>query len=187
MSPARELHMRLMNPPNAVHDDGIDLRRLKKEPAWVAPRVVSVTVPVTPGAIKDEISTLQGKLRKLRDRYDLLAGKWISIKAIQLAVAEHYGMSLMELCSQRRLKEIVRPRQVAIYLCRELTPLSLPQIAVQFGGRDHTTILSAIRRIAMLRKVDTELNAAIVQLTEIISNSNSPAPKADDLSPEFSA
>jgi chromosomal replication initiator protein len=69
------------------------------------------------------------------------------IRAIQAVVASHYDVTRADICSARRMKEIVIPRQVAMYLAKELTPFSLPQLGRHFGGRDHTTILHGIRRI----------------------------------------
>src|SRR6185437_16380712 len=63
------------------------------------------------------------------------------IAEIQYAVAERFGVPMMEMVSDRRARRVARPRQVAMYLSRELTPMSLPGIGKHFGGRDHTTIM----------------------------------------------
>ena len=70
-----------------------------------------------------------------------------SIAAIQNRVARQFGVRVADIRSDRRGQAIVWPRHVAMWLCRELTPHSLPQIARHFGGRDHTTVMYAIRRI----------------------------------------
>jgi hypothetical protein len=72
------------------------------------------------------------------------------IRDIQQAVCLHYGVTLADLLSPRRPASIVRPRQVAVYLARELTLLSLPQIGARFGGRDHSTVLVTHRKISRL-------------------------------------
>lgn len=71
----------------------------------------------------------------------------IKIQDIQRAVCEAYRISRIDLISQRRTAEIVRPRQIAMWLCKRLTVRSLPEIGMNFGGRDHTTVLHAVRKI----------------------------------------
>ena len=78
----------------------------------------------------------------------------ISIEDIQRKVAEHYNIRVSDLHSPRRTKNIARPRQVAMYLCKILTEKSLPDIGRKFGGRDHTTIIHGVRRIESLMKED---------------------------------
>lgn len=81
----------------------------------------------------------------------------ISIDRVQRAVASEYGVTRLDLISSRRTADIVRPRQVAIYLAREMTPRSLPEIGRRFGGRDHTTALHAHRKIGALVASDPEI------------------------------
>lgn len=76
-----------------------------------------------------------------------------AIARIQRVVAHHYGIPLREMTSDRRFRAVARPRQVAMYLCRSLTPHSLPAIGLHFGGRDHTTVLHAIRTIEGLCQI----------------------------------
>ena len=70
-----------------------------------------------------------------------------TVAAIQEEVARYYMLPTIEMRSQRRAIRIARPRQVAMYLCRELTEHSLPNIGRLFGGRDHSTVMHAIRRV----------------------------------------
>ena len=70
----------------------------------------------------------------------------ISIERIQETVSERFGITVNELCSAKRSQSIAYPRQVAMYLSRELTDSSLPKIGKEFGGRDHTTVMHATRR-----------------------------------------
>src|SRR4029453_13348009 len=74
----------------------------------------------------------------------------ISVEQIQEMVIERFGMSIQELTGDRRSQQIVYPRQVAMYLCRELTDSSLPKIGKKFGGRDHTTVIPPTSTIAKL-------------------------------------
>ncbi len=89
----------------------------------------------------------------------------ISIDEIQTQVAEHYRIRKAEMTSARRAREVARPRQVAMYLSKQLTPKSLPDIGRRFGGRDHTTVIHAVRQIEKLRAADAELDADIRLLT----------------------
>jgi chromosomal replication initiator protein len=85
----------------------------------------------------------------------------ISIDEIQTQVAEHYRIRKAEMTSARRAREVARPRQVAMYLSKQLTPKSLPDIGRRFGGRDHTTVIHAVKQIERLRACDAELDADI--------------------------
>ena len=89
----------------------------------------------------------------------------ISIDEIQGKVSDHYRIRKAEMTSARRAREVARPRQVAMYLSKQLTPRSLPEIGRRFGGRDHTTVIHAVRQIEKLRQSDAELDADIRLLT----------------------
>lgn len=82
----------------------------------------------------------------------------ITLELIQKYVADYYKIKVAEMYSQRRTRAIARPRQVAMWLARELTPHSLPEIGDAFGGRDHTTVMHACRTIVDLRGKDGQLN-----------------------------
>ncbi len=81
-------------------------------------------------------------------------GRRITIEEIQRQVAEYYNMKLTEMVSNRRSRAIARPRQVAMFLAKQLTTRSLPEIGRRFGGRDHTTVIHAIRRVEELCQTD---------------------------------
>jgi len=99
-------------------------------------------------------------------RPHLRAGeKRITIDDIQKATSEHYGMKQADLLSERRNRAIARPRQAAMWLAKQLTTRSLPDIGRRFGGRDHTTVLHAVRRIEALRVDDPVLNQDLETLT----------------------
>ncbi len=89
----------------------------------------------------------------------------VSVERIQEAVIERFGISLQELTGDRRAQSIVYPRQVAMYLCRELTDSSLPKIGKKFGGRDHTTVIHATSKIAKLIKEDRSVYNLVQELT----------------------
>jgi chromosomal replication initiator protein len=89
----------------------------------------------------------------------------ISVERIQETVVDRFGITLQELTGDRRSQTIVYPRQVAMYLCRELTDSSLPKIGKKFGGRDHTTVIHATSKIAKLIKEDRSVYNLVQELT----------------------
>ena len=89
----------------------------------------------------------------------------VSVERIQEATVERFGITLQELTGDRRSQSIVYPRQVAMYLCRELTDSSLPKIGKKFGGRDHTTVIHATSKIAKLIKEDRSVYNLVQELT----------------------
>jgi chromosomal replication initiator protein len=88
--------------------------------------------------------------------HDLLRAndRRVTIEEIQKRVAEHYSIRLADMHSPRRARAVARPRQVAMYLAKQLTSRSLPEIGRKFGGRDHTTVMHAVRKIEELRATD---------------------------------
>ena len=137
--------------------------------------------------LRSNVRELEGALRKLiayskfhareptldvaRDALrDLLRvqNRAISIENIQKTVADFYRVKVPELFSKRRTADLVKPRQIAMYFTKELTSLSLPEIGESFGGRDHTTVLHAVRKITEARKTDTQLNHELHVLDQII-------------------
>jgi chromosomal replication initiator protein len=96
----------------------------------------------------------------------------VSIKGIQETVSGRFGLSLEELCGDKRSQNIVYPRQVAMYLSRELTDSSLPKIGKEFGGRDHTTVIHATSKIARLIKEDRSVYNLVQELTARIKQAH---------------
>ncbi len=101
--------------------------------------------------------TLEVAEREIRDLIRPQEPKRIKIEEIQRIVARQYNVSRADLLSSRRTANVVRPRQVAMYLAKLLTLRSLPEIGRRFGGRDHTTVLHAVRKIENLVNTDTSL------------------------------
>jgi chromosomal replication initiator protein len=87
--------------------------------------------------------------------------KRITIDAVQRAVADRYGLQPAQLKQKTNAHEISRPRQVAMYLCKELTSASLPEIGRHFGGKHHTTVLHSVRKVEELRQTDPDMNKLI--------------------------
>jgi len=104
----------------------------------------------------------------LRDLVRAREIRRIRIEDIQRVAAKHYNVTREDLVSARRTRTIVRPRQIAMYLAKMLTPRSLPEIGRHFGGRDHTTVLHAVRKIEELLKTDSALAAEIELLKRML-------------------
>ncbi len=81
----------------------------------------------------------------------------ITVEEIQRKVSEHYNIRLSDMIGPKRLRSYARPRQVAMYLCKQLTSRSLPEIGRRFGGRDHTTVMHGVRRIEELKQQDGQI------------------------------
>ncbi len=95
--------------------------------------------------------------------------KRVRIEDIQKVVARHFNVSKNDLLSNRRTRVIVRPRQIAMYLSKNLTPRSLPEIGRRFGGRDHTTVLHAVRKVEKMSSDDIKLAHEIELLKRLIN------------------
>jgi len=103
----------------------------------------------------------------LRELLSINRGQ-ISVELIQKTVADYYKIKVADMGSKRRPANIALPRQIAMYLAKELTQKSLPEIGELFGGRDHTTVLHAVRKISSERQSKTELNRAIHVLEQTL-------------------
>jgi chromosomal replication initiator protein len=110
----------------------------------------------------ERVDSLIGQLYRSGDP------KRIRIEDIQRIVARHFNVSRTELVSARRTRTVVKPRQVAMYLAKIMTPRSLPEIGRRFGNRDHTTVLHAVRKVEGLAKEDTKLEQELELLQRLI-------------------
>ncbi len=104
--------------------------------------------------------------------YDMLAvyDRLVTLENIQKTVAEYFKIRLADLLGKKRTRSIARPRQLAMALAKELTNHSLPEIGQGFGGRDHTTVLHACRKIKELRETDTRMDEDYVNLSRILTS-----------------
>jgi chromosomal replication initiator protein len=109
--------------------------------------------------------TLPYTQQVLKNFIDSQARK-VTIESIQKAVAEQFGLRLVEIKAKNNSRSIVYPRQIAMYLAKHLTEASLPEIGRQFGGKHHTTVLHSVDKIEELRKTDKDLNRLLNKLTE---------------------
>ncbi|MEM0898862.1 MAG: chromosomal replication initiator protein DnaA [Pseudomonadota bacterium] len=117
---------------------------------------------VDPDIRIDRVDEILRHLVRVDDR------KRIRIEDIQRVVSNHYDIARTELLSSRRTRKIVRPRQVAMYLSKQMTLRSLPEIGRRFGGRDHTTVLHAVKKVEELKETDATLAKEIELLRRLI-------------------
>jgi chromosomal replication initiator protein len=122
--------------------------------AWCSHHGVECSLAVAQQCLKQFIDT---QVRK------------ITIEAIQRAVAEQFGMRVPELKQKNNSRQIVVPRQIAMYLAKQMTEASLPEIGRQFGGKHHTTVMHSIAKIDEQRRNDKDLNRTINKLMETLS------------------
>jgi chromosomal replication initiator protein len=119
--------------------------------AWCSLHGVEISLAVTQQCLKQFIDT---QVRK------------VTIEVIQRAVADQFGMKITELKQKNNSRSIVVPRQIAMYLAKQLTEASLPEIGRHFGDKHHTTVMHSIAKIDELRHTDTDLNRMINNLME---------------------
>jgi chromosomal replication initiator protein len=94
----------------------------------------------------------------------------ITIEEIQIRVAQQFNIKVAEMHSPRRARAVARPRQVAMYLAKQLTSRSLPEIGRKFGNRDHTTVMHAVRKIEELRATDSSMNEDVELLRRMLQS-----------------
>ena len=94
----------------------------------------------------------------------------VSVEEIQRQVSEHYNIRLSDMIGPRRLRSFARPRQMAMYLCKQMTSRSLPEIGRRFGGRDHTTVMHGVKRIEELRNQDAQIAEDLELLQRALEN-----------------
>ena len=94
----------------------------------------------------------------------------VSVDDIQKTIANYYKVRLQDMKSSKRTRTVAFPRQVAMYVCKDLTTLSLPEIGAEFGGKDHTTILYAVRKIEKLRKESVDFDEEIQRILGLVKN-----------------
>lgn len=115
-----------------------------------------ISVDLASEALKDIISNKQSRQ--------------ITIELIQDVVSSYYGLRIDDFKSQRRTRNVAFPRQIAMYLSRKLTDMSLPKIGEEFGGRDHTTVIHAFEKVTEILKEDISLQETINDLTKKLNN-----------------
>ncbi|HHQ43173.1 MAG TPA: chromosomal replication initiator protein DnaA [Chromatiales bacterium] len=169
-----ELETRVAILMNKAQQAGVDLPH---EVAFFIAKRIRSNIRDLEGALKRVIAnahftgrpiTLDFAKEALRDLL-ALQDKLVTIDNIQRTVAEYYKIRVSDLTSARRSRSITRPRQVAMALAKELTSHSLPEIGQAFGGRDHTTVLHACRKVRELRETDPRIAEDFSNLLRILS------------------
>ena len=119
--------------------------------AYASLQGVEITLPLAQEVLKDVLITEE---------------RAVTIEIIQKFVADYYQLKVSELKSRNNSKSVAMPRQVAMYLCKQLTPSSLPEIGRAFGGKHHSTVIHSIRKVEDLRKKDGDFNSLINNLLD---------------------
>ena len=166
---ARDVRKRLRNPANAVADRGTELRPVKVAPkaAELAPAVSPKTLAAV-ARLKRRIGLIARLLERLQQRRGVMErSAQPPVEAIMRATCAHFGVALIDMLSERRTQDIVRPRQIAAYLARRLTSQSLPQIGRRMR-RDHGTIMHSIRKIEALRASDPRIDDAVRAISDAL-------------------
>jgi chromosomal replication initiator protein len=153
------------------------LRLPQKILEFLAHKIVS-NVRELEGALNRIIAQMQlvGREITLEGAQDLLHDllraneRRVTIDEIQRRVAEHFNMKMAEMTSSRRARAVARPRQVAMYLSKQLTSRSLPEIGRKFGGRDHTTVIHAVKKIEELIESDSALAEDVELLRRMLQS-----------------
>ncbi|MFD1710337.1 chromosomal replication initiator protein DnaA [Ottowia sp. GY511] len=168
-----ELEMRVAILINKAASEGADM---PEEVAFFVAKNVRSNVRELEGALRKILAYSRFNQKEIsiplaREALrDLLSiqNRQISVENIQKTVADYYKIKVSDMYSKKRPASIVRPRQIAMYLAKELTQKSLPEIGELFGGRDHTTVLHAVRKIAAERQQLTELNQQLHVLEQTL-------------------
>lgn len=172
-----------IEPPELEMRVAILIRKAEAEGA-VMPEEVAFFVAKN---VRSNVRELEGALRKILaySRFNLkdisiqlarealrdllsIQNRQISVENIQKTVADYYKIKVADMYSKKRPASIARPRQIAMYLAKEMTQKSLPEIGELFGGRDHTTVLHAVRKIGGERSKNTELNQQLHVLEQTL-------------------
>jgi chromosomal replication initiator protein len=150
--------------------------QISEEVAFFIAKNIRSNVRELEGALKKVLAfarftgreiTLEMAKEALRDILNV-ASRQISVDGIQKTVAEYFKIKMSDMHSKKRSRNVARPRQVAMSLAKDLTPMSLPEIGEAFGNRDHTTVLHACRTISSLRKKDSVLNRDYLVLEQVL-------------------
>jgi chromosomal replication initiator protein len=170
-----ELEMRVAILQKKAQTDGF---KLDENVAFFVAKQVRSNVRELEGALKRVVAyarftekpmTLDLVKEALRDLI-ASAHKQVSIENIQKTVADFYKIKVADMYSKKRTRTLARPRQIAMALAKELTPMSLPEIGDSFGGRDHTTVLHACRKVAELREQEQDISRDYLVLMQTLTS-----------------
>ncbi len=168
-----ELEMRVAILLRKAHSEGVNL---SEDVAFFVAKHLRSNVRELEGALRKILAyskfhgreiTIELTKEALKDLLTV-QNRQISVDNIQKTVADRYGIKIADMYSKKRPADIARARQIAMYLAKELTQKSLPEIGELFGGRDHTTVLHAVRKIADVRSKDALLNRELHVLEQTL-------------------
>ena len=142
-----------------AHKISSNIRELEGALNRIEAHAILIGRPVTLEMVQDVLHDLL----KANDRR-------VTIEEIQKKVAEHFNIKLSEMYSPRRARSVARPRQIAMYLSKQLTTRSLPEIGRRFGNRDHTTVMHAVRKVEELRSLDAAIDEDVELLRRMLEN-----------------
>ena len=121
------------------------------------------------GMVKEPITTDLCE-KALKEIFDQQKHKQVTAELIMQTVTEYYGLTLNDLTGPTRRREITVPRQVAMYLTREMTGMSLPQIGNVFGGRDHTTVMHSCKTVEAAMSANSNLALVVEDIKRLVKN-----------------
>lgn len=191
--PISVIRARLRNPPNAVFDRGIDLRRRDEPEPVVVVDLPVLPIPPIPPPIDFALERLIRQASDIETAFHCKTDPEVfrrpKISDIIRIVAAFYGVHVTDMLSERRTANVLRPRHIACYLAKELTLHSLPEIGRRMGGRDHTTILHAVRKIALEReqidRTRDEIQLLTMRAIEFCSTGIIVDERAVDMEPQY--
>ena len=157
----RAAHVRRTAFRAAIAAKAAELAAAKMPPPPVAPVSIETAAPIGP-----EVLEVLRRPRKEPWFYivSVSGARKPSLHQIMEAVCDHFSLAINDMTTARRTVALARPRQVAMYLCKVLTDKSLPVIGRKFGGRDHTTVLHAVRKIESFCNQDLEFAAVVAKI-----------------------
>lgn len=174
-----------------IHATSRDLRLkiIEAKAARLGTQIPSKVQEFLSHRIKSNVRELEGALNRVVVHSSLVGGeislescqevladllransRRLTIEEIQKRVSEHFNIRAADMCSARRARVVARPRQVAMYLSKQLTARSLPEIGRKFGGRDHTTVMHAVKKVEELRGVDPGFDEDVDMLRRLLEN-----------------
>lgn len=164
----RKFHQRIADAADR-HAENIHSQRASAKAAMDQAAMDQAAIPKTAVDPENSLEAWVRMHRQMWSRPEVLAEtpaekSGVEIRKIQQVVCEHYGVSRLDMVSDRGTHDILLPRQIAMYLAKQMTIRSLAKIGRQFGGRDHSTVYHAVRKVERLIECDATLSATVAAL-----------------------
>ena len=151
---------------NEVIQDAFFLKEFKVEVAKNKKEYANVLLMNKNGTYMAKLWDLDEDKKMIFEKAHIKQAKSITIDSIQDIVSSYFNLRVQDFKSQKRTRNVAYPRQIAMYLSRKLTDMSLPKIGEEFGGRDHTTVIHAYEKISENLKTDEGLQSTIDDITK---------------------